>query len=150
MLWSPGLVATCCEYSLVRLDNKYQPTAKSWRFSTWHFGKEQIMIFSGTFYFLKVDLACFAFLFLPPFTVEPLLGFVFFPLLSAVLLFLCQGCNFTWLICQLSDAFWTRVCQIKCTWLQLTSAEEHKVKSKTAWVTGRDHGGLSEYRRWAS
>ncbi len=34
--------------------------------------------FRGAFYFLKVNLACFAFLFLPPFTHKPLLGFVFF------------------------------------------------------------------------
>lgn len=138
MLWSPGLVATCCGYSLVMVENKYQPTAESRLYPTCHIGKEQNNDSFGAFYFVKVDLACFAFLFLPPFTDEPLLSFVFFsPLLSAILLFLCQCCNFTWLICQLCDASWTTVCQITPRDAQLTTAGKHKLKSKTTWATVR-------------
>lgn len=55
-----------------------QPAAESRWYSTCHFGKEQIMIFHGAFYFLKVDFACFAFLFLPPFTDKPFVGFCVF------------------------------------------------------------------------
>lgn len=42
-----------------------------------------------------MGLACFAFLFLLPFTHKLLLGFVSFLLLSAILLFLCYCCSFT-------------------------------------------------------
>lgn len=58
----------------------------------------------GVFMLLKVDFACFAFLFLPAFTDEPLLGFVSFPLLSAVLVLLCWCCKLTALLCWCFDA----------------------------------------------
>lgn len=89
---SPGLVATCCGYSLVRLENKYLLQRAGDTSAT---TLKQTMFFFGAFYSLKVDLACFAFLFLLPFTHKLLLGFVSFLLLSAILLFLCYCCSFT-------------------------------------------------------
>lgn len=97
-----------------------QPAAESRWYSTCHFGKEQIMIFHGAFYFLKSIPLALLFSFCRLSLTSLLLGFVFFPLLSAVLLFLCRCCSFTWLICQLYDTLWITVCQrtiVNCCWV---------------------------------
>lgn len=138
MLRSPGLVATCCGYSLVRLENKYQPAAKSWWNTTCHIGKEQIMIFFLCLLLSQSRFSLLCFSLSAAFHMQAFVGFCFFPLLSAVLLFLCQCRNFTWLICQLFWCLLNNSLSNNSTWCSVNYCRGAKtrIKNKFQWLAG--------------
>lgn len=119
---------------LITLENNHQSAAHSEWYQYRQFGKEQIIICVGFFYIVqsRFCLLCFAFLFFLPFTDEPLLGFLSFPLLSAILLVLQVNSTICWCF----DASYT-ACQLILNNTRWKESPKIKGHTETMLVTNQ-------------